>query len=54
MRRVFAPLRTRSALRSQPHSEELAVIESFLMTGIQFQQHHAARIRTWAKELPAH
>lgn len=35
-------------------SEELAIIESFLITGIQFQQHHAARIRTWAKELPAH
>lgn len=35
-------------------SEELAVIESFLTTGIQFQQHHAARIHTWAKERPAH
>lgn len=34
-------------------SEELAVIESFLTTGIQFQQHHAARIRTWAKGRPA-
>jgi DNA-binding MarR family transcriptional regulator len=35
-------------------SEELAVIESFLTTGIQFQKHHAARIRTWTKERPAH
>jgi DNA-binding MarR family transcriptional regulator len=35
-------------------SEDLAVIESFLTTGIQFQQHHAARIRTWTRERPPH